>query len=84
MLEEPAGFLGAERRDRRPEGLKQGFAATRLSFAHQPLDLAEGLLYGVEIRRVGRQVEKLAAPPFDELPYLLPFVGRDRLSITTT
>src|SRR5215210_3540829 len=35
------------------------------------LDLREGFLYGVEIRRVGRQVDELASPPLDELPYLL-------------
>jgi hypothetical protein len=40
VLKESTGFLGAERRDRRPEG----FAATRLGFAHQALYLAESLL----------------------------------------
>jgi hypothetical protein len=75
VLEEPAGFLGAERRDRRPEGLKQGFAATRLGFAHQALDLAESLLDGVEVWRVGRQENKLTALPFNELSNALSFVG---------
>ena len=50
MLEEPAGVLAGNRLDRRPDGLKQGFAATRLDLAYQALYLAEGLLYGVEIR----------------------------------
>jgi hypothetical protein len=87
VLEKATGVLGAERRDRRPDGLKQGFAATRLDLAYQVLYLAEGFLYGVEVRRVGRQVQKLAASPFDELSYPLSFVGLvglKRLSITTT
>ena len=76
MLEEPAGVFVGNRRDRYPDGLQQGFATTHLDLAYQVLYLAEGLLYGVEVRRrVGRQLQKLATPPFDELPYALSFVG---------
>src|SRR5215210_5914124 len=39
------------------------------------LHLAEGLLYGVEVRRVGRQEPQLAPPPLDRLAHPLGFVG---------
>src|SRR5829696_2704558 len=35
------------------------------------LDLREGFLCRVEVRRVGRQVDELAAPRLDQLPYPL-------------
>src|SRR5215213_9418513 len=75
VLEEATDVLVGNRRDRSAHRMEQGLSATRLGFAHQALDLAESLLDGVEVRRVGRQENKLTALPFDELSNTLSFVG---------
>src|SRR5215203_813804 len=46
-----------------------------LGSAHEALDLREGLLNGVEVRRVGRQVDELATSVLNELSHPLSFVG---------
>ena len=67
MLEVATRILDTERRDRCPYGFDQGLSAAGLGFAYQAFDLAECLLDGVKVRRVGRQVQQLATSPFDEL-----------------
>jgi len=51
---------------------------------HKTFDLAESLFYGVEVRRIRRQVDELASLLLDELLNLISFVSFKRLSITTT
>jgi hypothetical protein len=84
VFKEATGVLGGDRRKRLTDRLDQGFFRPGFGFAHKPLDLREGFFYGVEIRRVGRQVDELAASLFDQLAYPFAFVGFKRLSITTT
>jgi hypothetical protein len=69
------GILGRERLQRPAHRFDQRLAGARPGFAHQPLDLRERLLDGVEVRRVGRQVEDLAAAPLDDLPDPLALMG---------
>src|SRR5215212_7909415 len=83
MPEEALGVLGRERRERPPHRLDQRLAGARLGFAYQLLDLREGPLDRIEVRRVRRQVKELAAPPLDDLLHSAVLVGRERLSITT-
>ena len=66
MVEEPPRALSCDRRECLAHHLYQERVGTRLGTPQQPLDLREGLLYGVEVGRVGWQVEQLAASPFDE------------------
>ncbi len=54
-----------------PYGLDQRLAHPCALLAHEVLDLAEGLLYGVQVRRVGGQEHKVCPSCFDELPDLL-------------
>jgi hypothetical protein len=88
MVEEPMGVPAAERRQRRTNRLDnrldQRFFRPGFGLTHEPLDLRERFLDGVILRRVGRQVDELAASPFDQLFDPLSFVGLKRLSITTT
>src|SRR3712207_3884768 len=75
MLEESTGVPGADHRQRQTDRLDQGFFRPGLSFTHEPLDLREGLLNRVEIRRVGWQVDELATSLLDQLSYPLSLVG---------
>src|SRR5829696_2350993 len=59
----------AHRRKRCPSGIYQRLEAPGLSPPQQRLRLGEGLFYGVEVRRVGRQENQRAAAPLDELAY---------------
>src|SRR5215208_6224432 len=49
-------------------------AAAGVTLPEDVLDLGEGFLYGVKVRRVGRQVDELTALIFDQLPYSLGLV----------
>ncbi len=51
MLQETTTVLGADRRERRTDRLDQGLFRPGFSLAHEPLDLRERFLDGVEIRR---------------------------------
>ena len=73
VVEEPMRVSSRDCRECLAHRLYQDRAAgTRLGTPQQPLDLREGLLYGVEVGRVGWQVEKLTASPFDEVLETLP------------
>src|SRR3712207_3312509 len=74
VLEEAARVLGGDRRDRRADGLQERLPSPGLAFSKEALDLGEGFFDRIEVRGVGRQVQQLTAPPFDELSYppLLP------------
>src|ERR671916_449837 len=68
MLEESAGVSRADRRDRCPQGFYQGFPGSGLCLSQDALDLRERFLDGIEVRRIWRQEEQLAAPSFDQFP----------------
>ncbi len=84
MLEEAAGVTGGDRTQRPTDRLYQGFSGPSFGLTNEPLDLREGLLDGVKVRRVGRQVDEFAASLLDQLAYPFAFVGFKRLSITST
>src|SRR5215204_1042544 len=75
VLEEPAGIPSAHRRERFAHSLYERLAGARLGSTHESLDLAERLLDGVQVRRVGRQVQQLASPPLEEFPDPSSLVG---------
>src|SRR5918994_3949938 len=54
-----------------PYGLNEHLVHTCALLAHEMLDLAEGLLYGIQVRRVRGQEHKICTPRFDELSYPL-------------
>ncbi len=61
----------------------QGLAGAGSEPAQDTLDLREGLFYGREVRRVGRQEEDLA-PLASMISFALRLLWTWRLSITTT
>jgi hypothetical protein len=73
--EETLCVQGRERRERSSHRLDQRFTGARFGFSQQPFDLGEGLLDGVEIRRVGRKVEELCSPTLDDLLNPAALVG---------
>src|SRR5215212_7532889 len=75
MLEEAPCIAGTHRLESSAQGFQQGFSGARPGLTHKSLELGEGLFYWVEVRRVGWQVEKLAASSFDELPDPRALVG---------
>ncbi len=82
-LKEAAGVLLADRSKRFYGGLEERFQGSCLRLPDEVLHLGEGLLYGVEVRRVARQKPQLASPLLDEAPDPPAFVCTDRLSIRT-
>src|SRR3712207_5597316 len=52
-------------------GFNQRLAHARALLAHERLDLAESLLYRIQVWRVGRQEQEICSPRFDELSYPL-------------
>ena len=76
MPEEPAGILGGHGLQRPTHRADQRFAGARLGSSQEPLDLREGLLDRIEVRRVGRQVDELAASTLDDLLHPTSLVGR--------
>src|SRR3712207_8547330 len=82
MLEEASCIARRYSIKRSTHCFQQGFSGARLSLAQQRLELGKRFFYEVEVRRVGRQVEKLAAlPPMSSLT--LEPLCEERLSITT-
>src|SRR5215212_2557090 len=75
MLEEAPCIAGTHRLESSAQGFQQGFSGARPGLTHKSLELGEGLFYWVEVRRVGWQVEKLAASSFDELSDPRALVG---------
>src|SRR5215210_7698737 len=66
----PLRVPGRDRRERLAHSLHQeGFPSARRRLPQAPLHLAEGLLYGVEVGRVGRQEPQLPTPPLDQLAH---------------
>jgi hypothetical protein len=84
MLEVTSGILGTDRRKRFAQYVYQSVLRTGCCLPQHTLDLAESFFYRVEVRRVGGQIDQLAAPTFDQLPYPGRFVGFKRLSRITT
>jgi hypothetical protein len=77
VLEKAMSILSGDRRDRRSDGLQERLSSSGLAFSKEALDLGVGFFDRIEVRRVGRQVQKLTTPPFDELSYPTSFVSRE-------
>ena len=77
MSEGAAGLFGRYQAQRLVRGLKEGLRGPGLRLLEDRLRFGEGgegLFYGVEIRRVGGQEPKPAAPLFDEGPLARRFL----------
>jgi len=74
MLEEASGIPSTDRRERLSYSLYQSLFAPSSYPAQKPLDLGKRFFYRVEVRRVGRQIEQLAASLLDQLPHPLRLV----------
>ena len=61
MVEETTSVLRGDHGDPPANGLNQSFPSSSFGLAHQSFDLGKSLLYGIEVRRIGWQVEQLAA-----------------------
>jgi hypothetical protein len=81
--EEPPHVLGTHGCQCLTHRLDQSLLAAGADLPEDVLDLREGFFYRVEVRGVGRQVDELAPPLLDELPYPFWPVRFKRLSITT-
>src|SRR3712207_2834994 len=84
MLEVASGSLALVAEKRFAQYLYQSALRAGSCLAQHTLDLGERFFYRVEVRRIGGQVDELAAPRLDQLPHLGRFVGRERLSMITT
>ena len=69
MLEEATSVAGCDSIKRPAHRFDQSLAGACLKLPQRPFHFGEGLLDGIEIRRVGRQVEKVAASLLDHLAY---------------
>src|ERR1017187_6719867 len=58
------------------DGLIECFFGSCLGVAQELLEFGPGLLDGVQVWRVGRQIEQLRTAGFDPLAYPSPFVRR--------
>ena len=77
MPEEAVSVLGGDRVEGRAHRLDQSSPAPGRHLAQRRFDLGEGLFYGVEVRRVGRQVQQLAVPLLDQLLDPFALVGAE-------
>ena len=68
MPEETPGVPSRHRVKRPAHRFDQGLAGARLGSPQEPVDLRERPLDRVEVRRVGRKVQQLAATPLYGLP----------------
>jgi hypothetical protein len=83
MLEETASVPSRDNIERSAHRVYQSLAGACLELPQRCLHFGKGLLYRVEIGRVGRQVGRLASPLLDQL-LTLPPLCTERSSITTT
>jgi hypothetical protein len=82
-LEDATSVSNRETIERSAHRFYQSLAGACLELPQCCLHFGKGLLYRVEIGRVGWQVQKLASLLLDQLLTLLPLCT-ERLSITTT
>jgi len=75
VVEETTGVFSCDHGNPLANGLNQSFLSSSFGLAHKCFDLAESLLYGIELRRIGRQIEQLTTSVLDELPNSLSFVS---------
>jgi hypothetical protein len=83
MVEEALSVRSADRTQSLADDLRERLVAASARFSQIALELGKGLLYGVEVRRVGRQVQELASLALDQLPDPLSALCELKLSITT-
>src|SRR5918994_7130068 len=77
MLEEPPSVACRHLVESSAHRLYERLAGTRPSPPQERLELGKRFFYGIEIGRVGRQVEKRAASLLDELAHPRTFVRRE-------
>src|SRR5918992_4419253 len=77
MLEEPPSVACRHHVESSAHRLYERLAGTRPGPPQERLELSKRFFYGVEIGRVGRQVEKRAASLLDELAHPRTFVRRE-------
>jgi hypothetical protein len=77
VLEETPGIPRSDRRDRRAHRSHQSLPAPGFGLSQDVLDLRESFFDGIEVRRVGRQVEQLASPLLDQFPNLASLIRRE-------
>jgi hypothetical protein len=75
VVEESTRVLSCDHGDPPANGLKQSFPSSSFGLAHKSFDLAESFLFGIELRRIGRQIKQLSTSLLDELPNSLSFVS---------
>ena len=74
MVEETTSVFSCDHGNPPANALNQSFLSSSFGHAHKCFDLAESLLYGIELRRIGRQIKQLSTSLLDELPNSLSFV----------
>ena len=77
MLEEPPSVACRHHVESSAHHLYERLACTHPGPPQERLELGKRFFYGVEIGRVGRQVEKRAASLLDELAHPRTFVRRE-------
>src|SRR3712207_6809272 len=77
VLEEAASVARCQRLESSTDRLYECPASTCPGSPQERLELGERFFDGVEIGRVGRQVDELAAPLLDELPNPRAFMRRE-------
>ena len=76
MSEECSAFLRGEVFEQQPDALPKVWDGSLGSFPQMRLELSEGQFDGIEIGRVGRQVEQLCAGRLDEFTHAVDLVSR--------
>jgi hypothetical protein len=75
VSEAVGAFLGCEGIEQLSNSVPEGIPGSLCGLAQESLELGEDHLDGIEIRRIGRQVDELGAPRLDGLANAFDFVG---------
>src|SRR5215207_312794 len=84
MFEEALDIRSSDRMESFADNLHECLLGTSTRFSQIALELAERLLYGVEVRRIGRQVDESSHPLPSINSLILSPLWELKLSITTT
>jgi len=76
VAEESGAFFWSEGAEGLSDAAPQVWHGALGSFAQKSLELCEGQFYGVEVRRIRRQVAQLGAGGLDKLAHALDLVSR--------
>src|SRR5215217_3256314 len=75
VFKEALGIRCTDRAECLTDDLHQHLSATSACVSEIALELGEGLLYGIEVGRIGWQVDKLTSLTFYEFPDPFSLVG---------